>query len=196
LSAGSTPRRDHGALTTFQKYYYQTIYDHAVAKNPENVITGRGYAGTPGGTELKPRFQKPPLLAGRLCGRFPGNRSPSGDSSIKNRHQRLWLPGVEVEAIPAQVPRKIRSSAYAQFGAMTPYGKRRFQRRPYQSCSWIGHGERSVFTRYFCHVIANLSAVYFSGIVDCHLNGEFADESRAIKLIYTHKRRRGDILWG
>ncbi len=186
LSAGSTLGATM-ALTTFQKYYYQTIYDHAIAKNPENVITARGYAGTPGGTEDKAPITKDPLCwQGDYAGDFSGIVSQAG-FVYQTAIDGYGCPGVEVGGYSGASPTKNSLIRYAQFGAMTPYMENGGSNGGLTNhVPWYWDTTTVSIYRYFATLHRELSPYNFSGIVDCHLNGGSQMKS-CDKTNYTHK---------
>jgi len=107
----------------------------------------------------------------------------------------MVAPALKWEAIPAQVPRKIRSSATPVRRHDALYGKRRFPTAALPIMfPGIGNTATVSIYRYFATLHRELSPYNFSGIVDCHLNGGSQMKS-CDKTNYTHKLG-GDISWG
>jgi uncharacterized repeat protein (TIGR02543 family) len=186
LSAGST-KGTTMALTDFQKYYYQTIYDHAISLNPEKVITARGYTATESGTENKAPITKDPLCwQGDFAGDFPGIVSQAA-MVYQTAIHGYGCPGVEVGGYDGNSATKNSLIRYAQFGALTPYMENGGMNGGLTNhIPWYWDQQTTDIYRYFATLHKELSPYNFSGIVDCHLNSGSQMKSCDVTN-YTHK---------
>jgi hypothetical protein len=189
LSAGSTAGKTL-PLADFQKYYYQTIYDHITSKNPAGVITGRGYAGTPGGTENKSPISKNPLCwQGDFTGDFAGIATQAG-MVYQTAINGYGCPGVEIGGYTGAVPSKNSLLRYAQFAALSCFMENGGANGGLTGhLPWTFDQQATDVYRYFATLHSELAPYTFSGVVDSHLAGGSVMKS-ADKTALTHKLGR------
>jgi hypothetical protein len=186
LSAGSTAGTTM-PLADFQKYYYQTIYDHVIASNPAGVITARGYAGTPGGTENKSPISRDPLCwQGDFAGDFSGIVSQAG-MVYQTAINGYGCPGVEIGGYSGASPSKNSLLRYAQFGALSCYMENGGSNGGLTNhLAWYWDTQATDVYRYFATLHSELAPYNFSGVVDSHLQGGSVMKS-CDKSNFTHK---------
>jgi len=186
LSAGSTAGTTL-PLADFQKYYYQTIYDHVLASNPAGVITARGYAGTPGGTENKSPISRNPLCwQGDFAGDFSGIVSQAG-MVYQTAINGYGCPGVEIGGYSGASPTKNSLLRYAQFGALSCYMENGGSNGGLTNhLAWYWDTQATSIYQYFATLHTELAPYNFSGVVDSHLQGGSVMKS-CDKSNFTHK---------
>jgi hypothetical protein len=186
LSAGSAAGTTM-PLVDFQKYYYQTIYDHVLASNPAGVITARGYAGTPGGTENKSPISRNPLCwQGDFAGDFSGIVSQAG-MVYQTAINGYGCPGVEIGGYSGASPTKNSLLRYAQFGALSCYMENGGSNGGLTNhLAWYWDVQATSIYQYFATLHTELAPYNFSGVVDSHLQGGSVMKS-CDKSNFTHK---------
>jgi len=186
LSAGSTAGKTM-PLVDFQKYFYQTIYDHVIAGNPAGVITGRGYAGTPGGTENKSPISKNPLCwQGDYAGDFSGIANQAG-YVYQTAINGYGCPGVEIGGYQGTSASKNSLIRYAQFSALTCFMENGGSNGGLTNhLPWYWDAQATDIYRYFATLHTELAPYTFSGVVDSHLHGGSVMKS-SDRTNFTHK---------